>query len=360
MPRLKAVKTKEEAANVPKDKPLTVEFPPEGEVDIGENPFEENDQKADGSRAAGHDQSLHVDKKDDRRQALRDDGSEGQEEDVSDLKRQLEDMRRAQTEGERRLQVEIRARQEAERAREQREHESFNYRLRAEDAEYDAILNAIQAAQSEGERAQHDIAFASEAGNHQAVAEANRRLARAEGRLAQLEDGKAAIEDQKSREAARYKAQKDQQQTQPQQPQRQLSVEEYIDQIPNLLQSQKDWLKSHPETMTDNRINMRLQAAHIEAEDMKYRPGTKQYFKHIEQRLGFAEPDEEDEEVTKTPVAAPPSKNATSPSTGRPTSTKITLTPEQREMAALSGVDELTYAKNLVKMQQAKRDGLIN
>jgi hypothetical protein len=269
-------------------------------------------------------------------------------------------MRKAHTESDKRLQLEIRARQEAEHAREQRERESYGYRITAEDAQYDSILNAIQAAQADAERAQYEIAAFSEAGDHKAVAESNRRLARAESRLAQLEDGKAAIEDQKSREAARLKAAH--QQPQQQQPQRQFTVEEYIDQIPNLLQSQKDWLKSHPETMTDNRVNTRLQAAHFETEELKYRPGSKEYFKHIEERLGYAKPEgeEEEEEMTRTPVAAPPSKSATSPTTGRPSSSKITLTPEQREMAALSGIDEVTYAKNLVRMQQAKRDGLIN
>ena len=350
MPRIRAVRTKEEAANVPKDKPLTVEFPPEGEVDIGENPFEQEEEAA-----------VKKTKVPESRPAPPEEPPEEPEEDVSDLKRQLADMRQAQAEGEKRLQAEVRARQEAERIREQREYESYNYRLSAEDAQYDAILNAISAAQTEAERAQGDIAAASEAGDHKFVAEANRRLARAESRLAQLEDGKAAIEDQKSREAARAKASAREQPREPQQQGgRQPTIEEYIDQIPNLLQSQRDWLKEHPETMTDQRVNMRLQAAHIEAEDMKYRPGTKQYFKHIEQRLGYAEPEEEEEEMAKTPVAAPPSKTATSPSTGRPTSSKITLTPEQREMAALSNVDEVTYAKNLQRMQQAKRDGLIN
>lgn len=356
MPRIRPVRTKEEAANVPKDKPLTVEFPPEGEVDIGENPFEEEAKEAkqkDSVKPVGKDTGG-------RDTRLQEEAEEAPEEEVGDLKRQLDDMRKAQVESDRRLQSEIRARQEAERAREQREYEAGSYRIRAEDAEYDAILNAIGHAQAEAERAQYEIAAYSEAGDHKAVAEANRRLARAEGRLAQLEDGKAAIEDQKSRQAAQYKAQQEQRREQPQAPQRQPTVEEYIDQIPNLLQSQRDWLKQHPETMTDNRVNMRLQAAHIEAEDRKFRPGSKQYFDHIEQRLGYAAPEEEEEEVTRTPVAAPPSKSATSPSTGRPSSSKITLTPEQREMAALSGIDEVTYAKNLQRMQQAKRDGLIN
>ena len=356
MPRHRAVRTKEEAANVPKDKPLTVEFPPEGEVDIGENPFEEANEV--GAKS-GAEVPVSRAQKDDRRQAVSG-GQPEEEEDVGDLRRQLEDMRKAQAESDKRLQAEIRARQEAERIQQQREQESSSYRIRAEDAEYDAILNAIGHAQAEAERAQNDIAVFSEAGDHKSVAEAQRKLARAESRLVQFEDAKAAIEDQKSRQAAMAKQQATHPQEPVQQGGRQPSIEEYIDQIPNLLQSQKDWLKAHPETMSDKDTNMLLQAAHIETTRMNIRPGTKQYFNHIERRLGYAEPEEEEEEVTKTPVAAPPSKTATSPSTGRPSSSKITLTPEQREMAALSGIDEVTYAKNLQRMQQAKRDGLIN
>ena len=59
MPRPRAIRTKEEAAKVPKDKPLTVEFDQEGAVNVDEdqNPFEEQPQGRKKA-AAEHDGSV--------------------------------------------------------------------------------------------------------------------------------------------------------------------------------------------------------------------------------------------------------------------------------------------------------------
>jgi len=356
MPRPRPLRTKEEIDAVPKDKSVTIELKPDdGVVDLGQNPFEDGppqDAKGKGEKPAAAKEPIEV-----RR------GQEAKgDDDAEDLKRQLEDMRRAKEESDRRIQEEIKARQEAERISAERIREASQSRVRAEDAEYEAILNAINAAEREAEKAQQDIELASATGDHKGVAEANRRLARAESRMSQLEDGKEAIERQKTEQAARAKAEADAPPRR--ETQRQPTAEEYIDQLPNLLPSQREWLKSHPETISDPRKNLRLQGAHVEAEDAGLRPGTKKYFDYLEQRLGYAEQVEtdveDDEPQTKAPVSAPVSRNATNPSTGRPANNKITLSPEQREMAALSGVDEITYARNLQKLDQMKRDGLIN
>jgi hypothetical protein len=38
---------------------------------------------------------------------------------------------------------------------------------------------------------------------------------------------------------------------------------------------------------------------------------------------------------------------------------RVTLSAAEREVAALAGVDEVTYAKNKLKLQQMKKAGLI-
>jgi hypothetical protein len=354
MPRTRPLRTKEEIAQVPPEKSVTLDLSPQEEID-GQNPFEveESQETQTGTRPT---------KGADRISARAPSGTSpkdaGDSEDVSDLKRQLDDMRKAQEESERRVNREIQARQEAERLVQEREREVSSSRARADDAEYDAILNAIGAAEAEADKAQQDLAIAGEAGDHKAAADANRRIARAESRLAQLQDGKDAIERQKTAEAARIRTERENPPERRQE--KQPTVEEYIDQLPNLLQSQKDWLKAHPDTISNPRVNTRLQAAHFEAEDQGMRPGTKGYFQYLEERLGFSEPEEEEEENVKTPVSAPPSRAATNPSTGRQSNNRITLTPEQREMARLSGIDELTYARQLQRMNELKANGVIN
>jgi len=348
MPRPRPLRTKEEIAAIPENESVTIALEPEGTV-ILDKEADEAARKAQEEAAANSKREAKV--------------KEPEEEDATaDLKKQLEDLRKAGAEQTKRYNEEVAARQAAEQRAREREQESSQSRIRAEDAEYDAILNAIGAAEAEAEKAQQDIALATEASDSKAVAEASRRLARAESRLGQLEDGKIAIERAKTAAAARAKDAKDNPQqvessTKP-------TVEQYIDQLPNLLPSQRDWLKEHPDALTDQRKNLRLQGAHVEAEDQGLRPGTQKYFDYIEERLGYKEPEEEDDNVSedepKATVSAPPSRSATNPSTGRTTTTKITLTPEQREIARLSGIDEITYARNLQKMQEMKSQGLIN
>lgn len=348
MPRIRPLRTKEEIAKVPPEKSVTLDLSPEEEGDV-QNPFEvEEPEKAPlGTRPT---------KKADKVSGGA--PSESDPDDVSDLRRQLDDMRKAQEESERRVQREIQGRQEAERLIQERDREVTSSRARAEDAEYDSILNAIGAAEAEAEKAQQDMALASEAGDHKAIADANRRLARAESRLTQLSDGKVAIEQQKTAEAARIKAEREN--PKPTTNQKAPTVEEYVDQLPNLLQSQREWLKTHPDTITNPRMNTRLQGAHFEAEDKGLRVGTKAYFEYLEDRLGITTREEEDEVDDKTPVSAPPSRAATNPSTGRQSNNRITLTPEQREVARLSGIDELTYARQLQRLNELKASGVIN
>jgi len=341
MPRSRPLRTKEEIAAVPGDQSVTIALEPEGVVILNK----EADDAAVSAQEKPEVQSKPT-----------------EDEATQELKQQLEDLRKANAEQQARFTQEVQARQAAEQRSRQREVETYQHKIRAEDAEYDAILNAIGSAESEAEAAQRDIAAATETADYKAVADASRRLARAESRLSQLEDGKLAIERAKTEAAARAKQAPRQQAA----PQQNVTVDQYIDSIPNLLPSQRGWLKQHPDAMTDPKKNIRVQNAHNEAEEQGLQVGTTRYFQFLDQKLGYAKPDTEDDDVADDnnnraagQVSAPPSRTATSP-TGRTSPTRITLTPEQREIARLSGIDEITYAKNLQKMQDYKAQGLIN
>ena len=301
MPRVRPLKTKEEIDAVPLDKPVTIALEPEGVVDLPKAPdkIEKEAQPVDKVAKKPESESPKEPKE-----------PKEDEEKVS-LKKQLEDMRRA---SEAQIAEANRRAEEYQRQAQQREQ---GLSQRAQDAEYDAILNAIGAAESEAEAAQRDIALASEAGDHKAVAEANRKLARAESRLAQLEDGKSQIEYQKAVQAQRAK-----EPPRAAPPPKEQTPEEFIDQMPNLLPSQRDWLRQHTELITNVNKNLRLQGAHAEAIDDGLRPGSQKYFDHLEMRLGYKKPAEEEEEdpeeVERTMTSAPPSRQATSPDSGAP------------------------------------------
>ncbi len=348
MPRQRPLRTKEEIAAVPSDQSVTIALEPEGTVILDKEADDAAQQASEEARKAKSEAKTQAPPE--------------EEEATLELKKQLEDLRRANVEQQARFNQEVQARQAAEQRSQQREYETYQHKIRAEDAEYDAILNAIGAAESEAEAAQRDISLATEASDAKAVGEASRRLARAESRLSQLEDGKMAIERAKTAAAARAKEAPRQQQPQ----QNNITVDQYIDSIPNLLPSQRTWLKNHPDAMTDAKKNIAVQNAHNEAEKNGLQAGTTKYFNYLEERLGYREPTREDDDVDDEPnnraanVSAPVSRSATNPSTGRQSSTRITLTPAQREAARDSGVDEITYAKNLQKMNEMKAQGLIN
>ena len=133
-----------------------------------------------------------------------------------------------------------------------------------------------------------------------------------------------------------------------------------------LLPSQKTWLKEHPDALTDQRKNTRLAAAHFEAEDQGLQPGTTSYFQFLDERLGYKKAptmktdDDEGEDQRSPIVSAPVSRETVSATTGRPSNSRITLTPEQREAARMSGIDEITYAQNLVRFNKLKTEGHYN
>jgi hypothetical protein len=59
---------------------------------------------------------------------------------------------------------------------------------------------------------------------------------------------------------------------------------------------------------------------------------------------------------TIPPVSAPPSREAPT-SNGARSNSRVTLSPQQREAARLSGVDEVTYAKGILRLQAEKEAG---
>lgn len=339
MGRPRIVRKAEEAAAIPPEQAIQVEIPPEGTVEV------KPDIKPD----------IQADKKPESAPKV----EEKQDDEVTTLKAQLADMQKAAEES--RKMAEEAARREAEARKQyvERDKEFRSVSTRADQAEYDAVLNAISAATAEAEQATQELQVAGEAQDWSSIAKAQSKLSRANTRLVQLEDGKIALEAR----AERIKNE----------PKEQVrihsgdQVADYIDSMPSLLPSQKDWLKQHRDLMTDNKKNIRLQNAHIDAEEAGHSAGTTQYFQFLEERLGYRKPistktDEDgadDTDDTKPViVAAPVSRETPSAATGRPQSaTRITLTPAQREAARSAGIDEIEYAKQLIRLQEAKKEG---
>lgn len=251
------------------------------------------------------------------------------------------------------------ARQNAEEARKraiEREVEIAKFQKEATQSKTDSIASGIAAANAEAETAQKDIENAVSIGDVKAQAEAYRRLAKAETALARLEDGKSALEEEAKRIEVAPK---------PQPP-----VDDPIERIlqnANMPTIAKNWLRAHPEYITDAKKNAKINSLHFEVIDEGHEAYSPAYIESMETHLGMREvPKKNEQEIPEdeTPpqrssiVSAPPSREVP---TGKLPQRKgiANLTPAQREAAKWAGITEVEYAKQLEKMNEMKANGQI-
>lgn len=337
MARPRIARNAEQAAKIPIDQPLQIEIPPEGEVIIPP------DQQA---ATVGQPEQKKVESAPPKPIATKQD-----EDEVSTLKSQLEQLKRASEDNARRAQEAAAREQEL---RKQYEDQGRNFRTVVDQrgkAELDAINNGIAAAQAEADAATQELTAYGETQDWGGIAKAQAKMSRAQTRLVQLEDAKVNFE-------ARLEEVKRLQQ-QPQQQQYGDPVEQHIAQMQGVNEAQKSWLRSHPETISDPEKNSYLRAAHYQSQRKNLVAGSDAYFQFLEEQLGYRTPtqaEESEQELPPQNVSAPPSREAPSAS-GRTTPTRVTLTAEERQIAAASGITEIEYAKNKLKLMEMKKAG---
>lgn len=262
------------------------------------------------------------------------------------LRQEIENLKKA--EGIQRERADRLAQEREAHLRQARERETqvSKFRKESQQSQYDAVVTAITAATNDAESAKRDIKNAIANGDPDAQADAYERLATARAALANLEGGKAELED-------RLKAPDPEPEV----------VGDQLDKT-NLPESAKTWLRAHPEYMTDQRKNTKIQSLHYDVIDEGHAAFSPAYFDSLEIKLGLKgapkkkEKEEEIEEPAKRTsiLSAPVSREA--PSTpNQPRGGTIRLTPDQREAAKIAGVSEAEYAKNLKKLNEMKANG---
>ena len=96
--------------------------------------------------------------------------------------------------------------------------------------------------------------------------------------------------------------------------------------MPNLLPSERDWLRQHPDPLMSPDNQQRLQVAFYDAERKGIKRGSPEYFEHFSERLGHTprqtEPSHEEPKLRI---------KRTSRSALRDTETRVTLSKEQRD-----------------------------
>lgn len=235
---------------------------------------------------------------------------------------------------------------DARRVAGERDRELTEARARSVDHESEAIDSGLAAAQSEDKAARAALTSAIESGNAEAQGEAAARIGRAASDIREFERAQATLaadrEREKNKPAAAAAAPVD--------------PVAAIDADPNLMMVEKDWLKAHSDAVVDPRRNARLGVAYDDAIAKGLIRGTKPYFDHLEQFMGYAKADaaavERNDDMSD--VQAPPSR-AERDGTGRPSNGRVTLSPEEREIARGMGVSEIEYARQKVAFDAARK-----
>jgi hypothetical protein len=241
----------------------------------------------------------------------------------------------------------VREREDSIKRANERESEIHRLKKTTVESQVEAIGNALAAASAEAEAAQHDIEKALELGDFKGQADAYRRLATATTNISKLEDGKVELEAlaKVASEPVKPEAPKD--------PLEAMN-------IPN---TAKEYLREHPELLTNQRLNAKIQSLHYDIIEEGHKAYSPEYFESMDVHLGYKEQivnekEEEDEPVQRTRfMSAPVSREAPANAQGeRPG--KVTLSVAQKEAAKIAGITEKEYAEQVMELRKHKSNGL--
>lgn len=245
---------------------------------------------------------------------------------------------------ERQREVERRAREEAERRARQHENDAGSARVTAEEAQYDAIVNALAAAQAELKDQKIALKVAMTEGDFDKAADISGEIGMIAGRLREFEAGKQHFDAERARRA-----------TQPQQPQQPSSAtdprEEYLrTRTPRTAA----WLRGNDRFFTDDQWRRSVLSAHDFAVNVRRLvPDTDSYFNFIEEQVGLRTP--VPAATTAAPEPPPPPARPPTPAAPAAGSThnaarpgtrpdEVRLSPEEREFCRLNDIPEARYA----------------
>jgi hypothetical protein len=258
------------------------------------------------------------------------------QEGINELKKKLENEKRAREDAERRAHE---ARQVAEKAK-----------FETKDANYNMVVNAIETVKGRGEALKTAYAEAMNVGDFTKAAEIQEAVAVNSSQLADLKRGEKAMKEQleEAKEAAKVR---------PVDPPRGDAIEQIASQVS---QRSADWIRANREILPDERAIRRMFRAHEDAIDEGVAPDSDDYFRFIEGRLGKRQEPVRPPEAPLSEAAAP-KKSVPPPAAPVTRSTPrqgvVRLTREQADTARMLGMTEAEYAKNMVALQREGKIG---
>lgn len=242
-------------------------------------------------------------------------------------------------------------RAQAERA-ERAEHELRLSRTQVVSAETDLVQTGLAGAQAELASAKQELKSAGEAADWDKMGEAQAKIARAASDIRTYE--RAAAELSERKEMVSH------------QPEAPLTDAHQIIDRMQILPTEKEWLRTHPDAIMDQGRKIELDAAYIQATRKGLVRGTPAYFSFLENFMGYNDGEggerrdnasrnggDSEREIT---VAAPVSRETRSSANGQPNGgNQVLLTPEQRDMARSMGLTDVQYAQGVARLREEKK-----
>jgi hypothetical protein len=244
------------------------------------------------------------------------------------------------------LDRERKARAEAEKRANEASQTAYQYQTEAQDTNLHLVTNAIETVNQTNFILKANYRDAMIQNDFDTAADIQAEMSSNAARLLQLEQGKQALET-----TPRYEAPT---------PYTADPVEALASQ---LSPRSADWVRSHPEFATDNRLYTKMLAAHQLAVSDGIAPDTDDYFDSIETTLRVRQRNDgyDASEAAARPIqrrSAPPAAPVSRSGTGdgsRPN--RVTLSHEEREMAGMMGMTPEEYGKNKLAL---KKEGKLN
>jgi hypothetical protein len=289
------------------------------------------------------------------------------EDSAPSLEDQIRTLRTAEQSARQRAEQERAARIQVEQTR---VAEANRARQEVAQSHLDLVSNTLEGQQAALQLAKQEHAAARVSNDPMAETEALDKITKINNKIATLEAGKDEMERQARMPPQQY------QQPQQQIPQGPPNIEHVLAQMPALTNEERNWVRAHPDAVTDRGQIQRMQVAYADAERMGIRRNSPEYFQFFEERMGYepadnveAEYDDVDNDepepvrqqapVRRGPVTSAPVSRSSPGAAARdaPRSGQVTLTKEEREHAKISGVDERTYAEGKRRLIDLKRKG---
>ena len=245
-----------------------------------------------------------------------------------------------------RLEEEQKSRREAERRAREFENVSVKAQTEVHDTNLHLISSAIDSVKRDTNILKDNYKRALASGNYEQAAEIQEQMSVNATKLMRLEDGKSELEKQPKPEIREMPR----------------SADPVDDFVSRLSPASAQWVKAHPECVTNPGLNEMMIAAHTLAMRKSIPVDSPEYFRYIEDTLGYTNnTSKESSEPLQAasggrqaaPSPAPVSRAASTSGASRPN--VVRLNEAEREIADMLGMDYKEYAKNKIELQKAGR-----